>query len=157
MGARQFSLSGLFANAVLGNDEGGNLNLSIDKLIISEITSVAIPKIYEVSQVLVLREILVLIRLLFYWSLWLDLRTALNRTEETDNFSTTNSKLAIVKATEWMKGKDGELYLVAENNAGTGIYNKPWNQLASFGDIGLKGEIIFIPNYRQVYSTGSSI
>ncbi|MEO1376208.1 MAG: hypothetical protein AAFW70_18245, partial [Cyanobacteria bacterium J06635_10] len=66
---------------------------------------------------------------------WLDLRTDFKRREQTSNSSTTNSKPAIVEATGWVKGKDGELYLVADNQTDRGVYKQPWNQIASCDDI----------------------
>ncbi len=62
--------------------------------------------------------------------LWSDLRTAFKR-EETSNYSVANPKPAIVEATGLVKDKNGEIYLVADNQTGTVTNNQSWNQMPS--------------------------
>lgn len=56
-------------------------------------------------------------------SIWSDLRTA-SRREEISTSSITNPKPPIVEATAFARGKDGELYLVAQNQTSTGANNQ---------------------------------
>ena len=66
--------------------------------------------------------------------LWSDLRTSFKR-EETSNYSVANPKPAIVEATGFMKDKNGEIYLVADNQTGTVANNQSWNQMPSCSGI----------------------
>ncbi|MGB3640549.1 MAG: filamentous hemagglutinin N-terminal domain-containing protein [Rivularia sp. (in: cyanobacteria)] len=59
--------------------------------------------------------------------LWSDLRTASIKIEKTSSSAITNPKPAIVEATAFARGKDGELYLVAENQTTTGANNQVLN------------------------------
>ena len=56
-------------------------------------------------------------------SLWSDLRTTSRKTEKVTSsiINATSSKQKIVEATRWVRDKDGGLYLVADNQIGTGF------------------------------------
>jgi len=56
-------------------------------------------------------------------SLWSDLRTTSTKAENTTSSitNTANSQRTIVEATGWVRDKDGELYLVADNQIGIGV------------------------------------
>ncbi|AFY58328.1 filamentous hemagglutinin family N-terminal domain protein [Rivularia sp. PCC 7116] len=64
-------------------------------------------------------------------NLWLDLRTASKKGEKVSSSDVRNSKPAIVEATGWVRGKDGELYLVANNQMGGGVDNQSAYQALS--------------------------
>lgn len=57
-------------------------------------------------------------------NLWSDLRTVSRKAKETSTSAITNPKSPIVEATAFARGKDGELYLVSQNQTITSANNQ---------------------------------